>query len=176
MRKFGVFASAVFLFSIVAGCYGFLHDQITFTISNEYFTKFKYIQFAVSPDDFGGHRISVGIIGFLATWWMGMILGFILGLISLFFRDHKSMKAALLKSSFIIILMAILFAIGGFFYGRFYLTATGVDWWLPENLVDKNNFIIVGSINNFSYLGGVAGLLLAIVYLVRQLSHQQKSS
>jgi hypothetical protein len=174
MRKFGVFASAVFLFSLVAGCYGFFHDQVTFTISDEYFTKFKYVQFNISPDDFGSHRITVGIIGFLATWWMGMLIGFIVGLIGLFFKDYKSMKAALIKASFIIIITAFFFAVIGFFYGKFYLASRGVDWWLPENLIDKNKFIAAGSIHNFSYLGGVVGLLLSIVYMIKKLIIQSK--
>ncbi|MBS4066671.1 MAG: hypothetical protein KGZ74_19065 [Chitinophagaceae bacterium] len=176
MRKFGVFTSAVFLFALAAGCYGVLHDQITFSISSEYFTKFKYIQFGINPDDFGGHRIAVGIIGFLATWWVGMILGFAVGLVGLLFRDDKSMKAAMITSTFIIIFTAIVIAIFGYFYGKFYLVSNGVSWWLPENLTDKPGFIIVGSIHNFSYLGGALGLLLSLVYLIRKLISQSKGN
>ena len=52
-------------------------------------------------------------------------------------------------------------------YGKFSLAETGVDWWLPENLIDKKNFIAVGSMHNFSYLGGLIGLVAGIIYIVK---------
>ena len=56
--------------AMVAGVYGILHDQITYTISPEYFSKFKFDQFRYAeiglPD-----RVFVAEIGFLATWWVG---------------------------------------------------------------------------------------------------------
>jgi hypothetical protein len=175
MRKFGVFTSTIFLSSLLAGCYGVLHDQITFTISNEYFTKFKYIQFAINAGELGGHRIAVGIIGFLATWWMGMFIGAVLGFVGLFFTDANTMRLALQKAVLVVILTASLFAVIGFIYGNFYLTKSGVDWWLPEDLADKKSFIAVGSVHNFSYLGGVIGLLIAVGYLIRGLYYQSKT-
>ncbi|HWK03759.1 MAG TPA: hypothetical protein VNS58_09010 [Puia sp.] len=66
-----------------------------------------------------------------------------------------------------VIVVAIGTGVVGFFHGRFYLARTGVDSWLPEHLVHKADFITVGSIHNFSYLGGGLGLIVGIVYLVR---------
>jgi hypothetical protein len=43
---------------------------------------------------------------------------------------------------------------------------TGVSWWLPSNLVDKPAYITVGSIHNFSYIGGVVGLVAGIIFLM----------
>jgi hypothetical protein len=52
--------------AVCAGIYGVLHDQISFTISPEYFTKVKFRQFGYA--DFGGPpRVFAGEIGFLAT-------------------------------------------------------------------------------------------------------------
>ena len=50
----------------------------------------------------------------------------------------------------------------GFLYGRFFIS--NLNWKFPENLIDKNNYIIVGSIHNFSYLGGILGLISGIVF------------
>ena len=45
----------VFVGAVLAGCYGALHDQISYTISPEYFTKVKFEQFRYA--DFGcGNR------------------------------------------------------------------------------------------------------------------------
>jgi predicted secreted protein len=179
MRKFGVFTSFIFIAIVLAGIYGILHDQITYSISPEYFTKFKYRQFGFEPEWFGGHRKTVAAIGFLATWWTGLFIAIPLGLISLFFPDHNTMGDVLKKAIGIVMLITIASGIVGFMYGRFYLNKSDVDWWLPADLSDKSTFIIVGSIHNFSYLGGLLGLLISIVYMIRamfQLKAKQNSS
>ena len=167
MRKFAVLSATIFTSILLAGTYGILHDQVTYTIAPEYFTKFKYDQFGFEPQWFGGDRQTVAVIGFLATWWTGMFIGLLLGLTALIFRDHKTMRKALQKAVAVTFCFAVAAGIFGFFYGRFVLTKTGVDWWLPDNLVDKNAFITVGSIHNFSYLGGLLGLVAGIYHLFR---------
>ena len=167
MRKFGIFSLTIFVSIILAGLYGILHDQVTYTIAPEYFTKFKYDQFGFEPQWFGGHRQTVAVIGFLATWWTGIFIGLGLGLTGLIYQDHKTMRKAIQKAIIVTFCFAVATGIFGFFYGRFVLTKTGVDWWLPDNLSDKNAFITVGSIHNFSYLGGLLGLIAGIYYLVR---------
>lgn len=166
MRKFGVLTATVFISIVIAGLYGAIHDQVTYSISPEYFTKFKYLQFGFEPSRFGGHRQTVAIIGFLATWWMGMFIGLILGLTGLIFKDHVMMKKAIIKAVVIVFAVAVLFACVGFLWGRYHLINTGVNWWLPDDLIDRNSFIIVGSIHNFSYPGGLVGLAIAIVFML----------
>jgi hypothetical protein len=166
MRKFAVLSATLFISILLAGLYGILHDQVTYTLAPEYFTKFKYIQFGFEPVWFGGHRQTVAAIGFLATWWTGIFIGLGLGLTGLIFEDHKKMRKAIQKALVINFCCALAMGIMGFLYGRFVLTRTGVDWWMPENLAEKNAFITVGSIHNFSYLGGLIGLLAGICYLI----------
>jgi len=63
--------------ALVAGAFGIVHDQITFSISPEYFTRIKFDQFAA----FRGNlppRGFVAVIGFLATWWFGLIATWLL--------------------------------------------------------------------------------------------------
>lgn len=166
MRKFGVFTVTIFLSILIAGIYGILHDQVTYSISPEYFTKFKYRQFSFTADDFGGHRQTVAAIGFLATWWMGVWIGLVLAFVGLLFPDYTSMKKAIRTALVLIFSITFLFGIAGFLYGRYYLVHKGVNWWMPPDLIDKNNFIITGSIHNYSYTGGIAGLLLAVIYMI----------
>lgn len=165
MRKFGVLTTTIFLSILLAGCYGMLHDQVTYSISPEYFTKFKYRQFGFDPVWFGGHRQTVAVIGFLATWWVGLAIGLILGFTALIFRDHRLMRRAITRAIAFVFLTAIVFSFAGFLWGKYRLVQTGVDWWLPSDLRDQDSFIIVGSVHNFSYLGGVAGLLTGVIYL-----------
>ena len=65
----------------LAGLYGIIHDQITYSISSEYFTRLKFAQFRWA--DFGlPARIFVAEIGFLATWWVGFFAGWFIARIS----------------------------------------------------------------------------------------------
>jgi hypothetical protein len=166
MRKFGVFTATIFIMVLLAGIYGIIHDQVTYSISPEYFTKFKYPQFGFEPSWFGGHRQTVAVIGFLATWWMGLFIGIALGLPGLAFKGHVAMKRAIATAIKIVFVIAVLFAVFGFLRGKYHLVRTGVDWWLPDDLVDRSHFIIVGSIHNFSYLGGVIGLVIAFIFMI----------
>jgi hypothetical protein len=168
MTKFGVFTATTFIAILLSGLYGIIHDQVTYSISPEYFTKFKYQQFGFEQGRFGSNRQTVAVIGFLATWWMGIFIGILLGLTGLIFSNYKIMRKAIINGIKVTLITAILFALFGFLWGKYYLVKAGVDWWLPDGLVEKDHFIIVGSIHNFSYLGGIAGILLAIIYMVRR--------
>ena len=77
------------------------------------------------------------------------------------------MRKAVQKAIGVTFCVTVATGIPGFFYGRFVLTKTGVDAWAPDNLVDKNAFITVSSIHNFSDLGGLLGLVAGIYYLVQ---------
>ena len=58
--------------SLFAGAYGVLHDQVTYSICPEYFTRLKFSQFNFA--NFGlSPRIFVAEIGFLATCWVGFV-------------------------------------------------------------------------------------------------------
>ena len=163
--KFGVFLSTIIISIVIAGLYGIINDQVTYTISPEYFTKFKYIQFGINPAELGGARQTVAAIGFLATWWVGSILGVVFGLVALVYKDYKTMFKMACNAIAVTFCITICMGFVGFFYGKFYLAKAGVDWWLPDNLIDKASFITVGSIHNFSYIGGLVGLFAGAMYL-----------
>lgn len=166
----------MFVSILLAGTYGIVHDQITYSISPEYFTKFKYLPFGFEPEWFGGHRSTVAVIGFLATWWTGIFIGLGLGLTALIFKDHKTMWQAVRKAILMTLCFAAATGLFGFLYGKFVLIKSGVDWWLPDDLIDKDAFITVGSIHNFSYLGGLLGLVAGIFYLVKLKKAQETAN
>ena len=157
---------------IIGGLYGILHDQLTYTISPEYYTKFKFYQFGLMDTGneaiFPNPRIQVSAVGFMATWWMGLPIGLILGLVGLVHKDSKQMFSVTLKAILMTIVVAFTTGLIGLAYGKFHLANIGVNWRFPDNLIDTKNFIAVGSMHNFSYLGGLTGLIAGIIYSVRQ--------
>jgi len=173
MKKILILLVIIGLSPLIGGIYGILNDQLTFTISPEYYTKFKFYQFGLmdmgNEAIFPNPRIEVSAVGFLACWWMGPPIGIILGLVGLIHRNHKQMFYASMKAILVTVIVAFTTGLIGLAYGRFYLAETGVNWWFPENLIDKKNFIAVGSMHNFSYyLGGLTGVIAGVIYSIRQ--------
>lgn len=176
MNKFLTLILLLVFASLIAGIYGSLHDQISYAISPEYYTKFKFIQFefvdmgneAILPNP----RFYVAIVGFLATWWMGALLGLILSLVGLVHSNWKSMLSVTVRAFFITMGVAFVTGIIGLTYGHFFLAnepkESFENWFIPDNLIDFASFISAGSMHNFSYLGGVIGLVAGIIYSLGQ--------
>ena len=165
LHQFLNFILILFFSILIAGIYGVFHDQITYSISNEYYTFFKFNQFSISELAIN-NRIKVGIVGFLATWWVGFFLGIIYAFISLFLDTKKVLKITV-KSIFLNICITILFGFLGFLYGYLFLRAENLNWYIPEQTKNIQDFINVGSIHNFGYMGGLAGLFFGIYYQIK---------
>lgn len=170
MKKFLVFSFIVVLACLIGGLFGVIHDQVTYTISEEYYTKFKFIQFGFDTgnNEFNSEypRLYVAFVGFLATWWMGIPIGLITGLVGLIHRTPKKMFIYSVRAMLICLVVTFVTGLIGLAYGFLVLVDQGVDWWLPENLIERDRFIAVGSMHNFSYLGGLIGLVAGVLYTV----------
>ena len=178
MRKLIILLLVLLLTPLIAGIYGILHDEFTYTICHEYYTKFKFYQFglvdmgkeAILPNP----RIGVAEVGFMATWWTGVIIGIGHGLTGLIQKNNKAMLRVVARATLITLVVTAIIGPIGLAYGKFYLSKTQVNWWFPDNLVDKAGFITVGSMHNFSYLGGVIGLVAGMAYQVVQARNSRR--
>ncbi len=172
MKRLLILLFIIVIAPIVAGLYGIINDQLTYTISPEYYTEFKFYQFGLmqieNPINFPNPRLQVSIVGFLATWWMGLPIGIILGLTGLTISDYKLMLKIILKAFLVTIVVVFLTGFIGLLYGILYKSHVGVDWWISSGVVNTKNYIAVGLMYNFSYLGGIIGLIVGIFYIIRQ--------
>ena len=162
---------------LTASLFGILHDQITYTISPEYYTRFKFSQFGLpllNPDE---ARNLVAITGIIATWWVGLILGLFFGLTSLasclnwIVMLRMSFKAMLLT-----ITITCFAACLGYLYGKFILIRSDKMMNIYD-VEDFESFIIVGSIHTASYIGGFIGLIAGNVLILlnkRKTTHVPK--
>jgi hypothetical protein len=148
--------------TLIAGMFGVVHDQITYTISPEYFTRMKFEQFHVW--DFGfPRRLFVAEIGFLATWWVGLIGAWFLARVAV--RKFSQPARTVMWALAFVMFVATASGISGFFWGNFYaglnsgwnesLTAIGVT--------DHSSFNRVAGIHLGSYLGALVGWILAML-------------
>lgn len=152
--------------ALVAGCYGILHDQITYTISPEYFTKLKFAQFADA--DFGlGKRVFVATIGFLATWWVGAIAAWILARRLIPNQPRQVAYRHIRNGIICIFAVGMAFAVVAYLYGLWRgpdADYSGWRWVSEDTMIeDPWSFARVAYIHNAGYLGGIVGLIVALL-------------
>jgi hypothetical protein len=161
VKRVRIAAVALVLISLVAGLYGALHDQLSFTISPEYFTLFKYKQFRFTPEQFGGHRATVAVIGFLATWWVGAIAALFIMPLGFLFKDPSGMRKEMARATIVMLMVAMASGLIGLGFG--WLDPEGRSLLLPGWM---HAFSAVGRMHNFSYAGGAIGLCAAVTVMV----------
>lgn len=152
--------------AVLAGLYGAVHDQVTYSISPEYFTRLKFMQFHYA--DFGlPVRVFVAEIGFLATWWVGFIAGWFIARISVPGCSRAEASQCCARGFLVVIAFGIGAAVVGYLLGLLH----GPDYSGWERMasrlgvLDLPRFVRVAYIHNASYLGGLVGLVTAIIYL-----------
>lgn len=180
MTKLKAFILILVLSPILAGIYGILHDQLTYIISEEYYTKFKFEQFGMwwlgenmgtgeAPEIIPINPLfGVALVGFLATWWVGLLIGIVLAIVGLKHKDGKQMFRTTLQAIKICIAITFISGLAGLVYGKLLLVKNPPNWFLPKNLIHRDAFIMVGSMHNFSYLGGMIGLIIGVVYSLKE--------
>lgn len=190
MKKAAIFFLILILSPVIGGIYGIVHDQITYSLSPEYYTKFKFIQFPIAEWGLGSNvgdpelpeirmespRIGAGIVGFMATWWMGLLIGVFIGIMGFFYPTHLGMFRSFLKSIGIVLGVALFTAFLGWVYGYFFMEEIPEYWFLPANVMDIRSFVAVGSMHNFSYLGGLIGMTLAVLVGIRGIIRERRLS
>lgn len=152
---------------VTAGLFGALHDQISYTVAPEYFTRFKFIQFDLL-DERVPERLRAAEVGFLASWWMGVPIGLLTGLTNFVQRNPRDMRRALLWSLPLIVGFTLVFALGGLGYGfvqtRDVALAEYANWFIPQNLAQPRNYVCVGYMHNAAYLGGALAIPVAWLF------------
>ena len=153
---------------MLAGVYGALHDQLSFSISPEYFTYIKFRQFewmglASYP------RLFAAAIGFMATWWVGFGGGWLLG------RIGPSNPSSESNSDFaraVTVVWAVTEVCGfiGASLGWLRSFAEPGDWKVWQEIIDTQQLrymIMVTYLHWASYVGGALGFVVAAIYYRR---------
>jgi hypothetical protein len=152
--------------AVIAGGYGMLHDQVTYSISPEYFTRLKFPQFRYA--DFGLQpRLFVAEVGFLATWWVGFFAAWFIARITVpAFPPPKALRYSL-RGFLIILTFAFAACMVGYLLGLLHSSdyRAWEDFGSALGVQDLPSFVRVAYIHNASYLGGLVGLIVALIHL-----------
>ena len=155
--------------AVIAGVYGIAHDLITFSIGPEYFTKLKFKQFQYADIGFS-KRILVSEIGFLASWWVGFVIAWFLARRLIPGQTRRAAYRQIASGFAMVFGCGIVFGVLGYAYGAWRgPEGDYLDWEFATQslgLTDIWPFVRVAYIHNASYLGGLVGLIAALI-LVR---------
>jgi hypothetical protein len=165
MKKLLIMPVLLFLVCIIAGLYGCLHDQISYSVSPEYFTKFKFDQFNI-PEHLH-NRLGVAVVGWRATWWMGIVIGVFVIPSGLIMKGWKNYFVQTLLSFAVVAVTALVVGLGALVVSFFTIHEGSLPpWSYPDALTDVVSYARVGTMHNFGYLGGFIGILTGTGYLI----------
>ncbi len=164
MAKLALFPVLLAAGCVISGLYGMLHDQISYTVSPDYFHHLKFRQFDIPPHLH--NRFGAALVGWYATWWMGLFIGIPVLTVGLIMPTGRTYAARCLVSFTVVAVTALAVGLGGL--ARAYQTVTPDDFATaePNDVADRVAFRRVGEMHNFSYLGGFLGIVTGSAYLV----------
>ena len=176
--KIKLFLFIILITPLICGLFGILHDQVTYSIAPEYFTKFKFIQFRLVDENMQMHmsnRAGAVIVGFMATWWVGIPIGITYAAFLMTFKEKLNLYRFYWKAIGITLNVTILFSLIGYIQGIVEVKNHHIpNWYFPEGLINIDRFIIVGNIHNLSYMGGTVGLMAGTLFLAIKKSKEKK--
>lgn len=159
------FVAALFLLAfacMLAGVYGMVHNQISFTVGPDYFSRFKFVQFGISealPPRFGA-----AIVGWQASWWMGLAIAAPIVLVAVFLPDSRLMVRHVLRATLIVLGLTLLLGLASL---AIPLDESHAELFrLPANVEDPVGFIRAGLMHDVSYGAGLLGLAVGLVYMI----------
>lgn len=162
MIRILVFAASLIFACLIAGVYGAAHDQISYSVSEEYFSHLKFHQFRIAPELHG--RIGAAIVGWNASWWMGLILGTPIGLVCLWMPSIRLQTFAFLKVSVLVICLTLLIGISSLFIDvpQAYVELIRI----PPGVTNPGAFAKVGLLHEAGYLGGMISMIICMIVLI----------
>ncbi|TXF77682.1 hypothetical protein [Chryseobacterium sp.] len=162
----------IFYSVIIASLFGAIHNQISYSVSSEFFTNFLFGNFGTHEWNLKNNRLEASIVGIIGSYWVGLILGIIYIIVFLFMRTENNFKD---------IINAILINIGCAFLGSFiaYLIAKYlIDYENSGVFIDfgtqnPQNYLEAAFMNTGSYIGGILGVIAGIIYLLKKNSNYE---
>ena len=85
--------------------------------------------------------------------------------------------AASLQAYGVVAITTLIAGVGALAFAAAFLTAADFpDVLIPQQVIDRNAFLWVAVMHSFSYLGGVAGIVSGICYLILRRDRSEKRS
>jgi hypothetical protein len=149
---------------ILAAIYGALNNQISYSISPEFFTKSMFPIFGFVEYGQETPRLTAAIIGAWSTWWLGLIIGVVYGIVGLFKSNPERMLAYVKNAIFITFIIIIASGILGYVFGKIYSMNTLNIFGFSGTQEQFKNFKVAEYIHTFEYFGSIVAVIACIFY------------
>lgn len=162
--KLLTFIVLILIAPILAGIFGALLDQGTYTISPEFFraNRFDDIPFSWSVNE----RLMAAIAGWDQSWKFGVALGVALSIIGTIHNGHMKMFFYTLWSFLLALGVTAIVSLIGM------LVTLNTEFEIPVNMSadieQPAKYMAVIMINNYARSGGIIGVLLGVGYQLLQ--------
>ncbi|QIG88658.1 hypothetical protein G6R40_02790 [Chryseobacterium sp. POL2] len=153
---------------IIASIFGAIHNQLSYSVSNEFFEDFLFGNFGINEWNLNNKRFEASVVGILGSYWVGFILGVIYAVIFLFINTENNFKY-IFKAILINILFALIGSIIGYFIG-FIIPWENSEIWMDISVQNPQKYVQANFMNSGSYYGGIVGLIFGIIYLFKNKS------
>ena len=169
MKKIIVYLLLIVLAIVIAGLYGIIHNQISYTVSSEYFTAFKFHQFGLMDTQIP-ERVRASMVGFYASWWMGFPIGILAGLAGFIQPGYRRMFIVSIQAMAVAVIFTLLFGLCGLLYG--YIQTSSINlagysgWYVPADVVNMRRFLCAGYMHDSAYLGGILSIAVAWIFQI----------
>ena len=165
VRAIFEFTFIVFISTILACVFGALHNQISFTVSNEFFKNYLFGNFRTYEWNIKNERILASIVGIFGTYWVGFLMGIAFGIIYIFTNTEQKFKK-ILPAILITLFFAFFGSIVGFILGKFIpIENSGVFMDFGTN--NPQNYVCAALMHRISYYFGLLGLIFGVIYLLK---------
>jgi MFS family permease len=151
MEKVGLFPVLLAAACLTAGLYGALHNQISYTVAPDYFHDRKFRQFQI-PEHLHDRR-GAALVGWYASWWMGVFIGIPLLVVGLILPGWKAYAVHCLLAFAVVAATALI---------------VGLAALVHATCTIHHPYFRAGQMHDSSYLGGFLGILTGSAYLVVQ--------
>ena len=161
---------------MISGLYGAGHNQVSYTVSNEYFTEFKFEQFEIAPAISG--MFGAALVGWQASWWMGAIIGMFVIPFGLLIRDPRAYFLWMLRVFGLILITTIGVGLVALLISFYVITPQTIGDFVfrDKQLADPVAFLRAGTMHNASYFGGLLGILIGLGSILRRFLYLETGS
>ena len=158
---------------IFAGVYGAIHNQISYTVAPEYFTKFKFHQFGLVHFQ---DRIGAAIVGWFAAWWMGIVIGIVLIPLGLLIPGNSNYFWGMIRVFGIVAITTLTVGLVALAISFMIVAPETVGEFTryDNEITDDVAFARAGTMHNFSYLGGFIGIITGAIAVFWQRNRCEK--
>ncbi|MGF1455812.1 MAG: hypothetical protein ACFB6R_10590 [Alphaproteobacteria bacterium] len=154
--------------ALIAGLYGAFHNQVSYTVSPDYFHTFKFVQFAI-PEDLR-NRWGAAWVGVRASWWMGAILGVPVLLLSLRVKGAHAFIRTVLMAALTVAAVAILVGLMALTAAVLVVGPETVPPWIYQLGLKRDaaiRFLWAAVMHDAAYAGALIGAIAAGLIILK---------